>query len=307
MASVLKQKDGRRWSVKSSGITSLKRKYQVILDDITGANGEAVSFTGVPAIGTAHPSHAGLFVDSYDVEEGEGNEKKTLTIYVNYAERTTETSGEGSSAVTSQVEEWGWDSGSAERELTDAADGTAVLNSAGDMFDRVPTISVPASTFTKVMKFTTRQSGASACDCKVNASAVTIGGRTYPVGSLLCHVAEKRIIGDSDWKYRYTIQLQFRTNPVKLAGSNSATDIGWDVAIVDAGMREKDATTGKLKLIKAVDPETGKRCAVTSPELLDGSGKAVVRSSSSTPKPYNIRFQAYERVSIPSWFYSEPT
>ena len=307
MSLSIKQKDGRRWSVDAGGIKSLKRKYQVILDAVTGADGEAVSFTGVPAIGTAHPSYSYLFAESYDVEEGEGKDKKTLTVYVNYAPRTTETSGSGSDAVTSQVEEWGWDSGSAERELTDAADGTAVLNSAGDIFDRVPTISVPASTFTKVMKFTTRQSGAAACDCKVNASAVTIGGRTYPIGSLLCHVAEKRIIGDPDWKYRYTIQLQFRTNPVKLAGSNSATDIGWDVAIVDAGMREKDSATGKLKLIKAVDPETGKRCAVTSPELLDGSGKAVVRSSSSTPKPYNIRFQAYERVSIPSWFYSEPT
>ena len=106
MSQSTKQKDGRRWSVDSGGIKSLKRKYQVILDDITGANGEAVSFTGVPAIGSVHPSYSYLFAESYDVEEGEGKDKKTLTVYVNYAAHTTEASGSGTDAVTSQVEEW---------------------------------------------------------------------------------------------------------------------------------------------------------------------------------------------------------
>ena len=299
-------KDGRKWSVDAGGIKSLKRKYQVVLKEFTGENGEGVSFPGVPAIGSAHPSYPGLFVESYDVEEGEGSAKNTLTVYANYSPRTTETSGSGSGAVTNQVESWGWDAGSEERELIDAVDGKAVLNSAGDVFDRVPTVSVPAPTFTKSMKFKQRQSGAMGCDCKVNSSAVTIGGRTYPVGSLLCHVAEQRVIGDPNWKYRYNIQLKYRTNPVKLAGGDTVTDIGWDVAITDAGMREI-GSDGKLKLIKSIDSETGKKCTVTSPELLDGGGKAVVRSSSSTPKPYNIRFQAYERVTIPAWFYSEPT
>lgn len=299
-------KDGRKWSVDSSGVKSLKRKYQVVLDAVTGENGEGVSFPGVPAIGSAHPSYQGLFVESYDVEEGEGSAKNTLTVYVNYAPRTTETSGTGQEAVTSQVESWGWDAGSEERELIDAVDGAPVLNSAGDVFDRVPTVSVPAPTFTKAMKFAKRQTGAMSCDCKVNSAAVTIGGRTYPIGSLLCHVVEQRVIGDQKWKYRYNIQLKYRTNPVKLAGAEQVTDIGWDVAITDAGMREK-GDDGKLKLIKSIDSETGKKCTVTSPELLNGKGKAVTRGTGANPKPYNIRFQAYERVAIPAWFYSEPT
>ena len=299
-------KDGRKWSVDAGGIKSLKRKYQVVLKSVTDANGEGVSFPGVPAIGSAHPSYPGLYVDSYDVEEGEGVSKNTLTVYVNYSLRTTETSGTGSEAVTSQVESWGWDAGSEERELIDAVDGTAVVNSAGDVFDRVPTVSVPSPTFTKTMKFRDRQSGAMDCDCKVNKEAVKIGGRTYPVGSLRCHVAEKRVIGDPNWRYSYTIQLKYRTNPVKLAWDDQFTDIGWDVAITDAGMRER-GTDGKLKLIKSIDSETGKKCTVQSPELLNGQGQAVTRSADSNPVPYNIRFQAYERVTIPSWFYSEPT
>lgn len=302
MAVEVKELDGRKWGDEASG-GSVERRFLIV--GLAVGFSPAWSYTGLPNVGDAHPSLTGYVVASRDFEEGRGKDKSTVTVTVKYAPKNSETSGSGSSAVSLQVEEWGWDAGTEERELVDAVDGTAVLNSAGDVFDRVPTISVPASTFTKVMKFAARQSGAAACDCKVNNADVTIGGRTYPTGSLLCHVAEKRIFGDPDWKYRYSVQLKFRTNPVKLAGANSVTDIGWDVAITDAGMRELDAD-GKLKLIKSVDSETGKKCTVTSPELLDGSGHAVARTASSTPKPYNIRFQAYERVSIPSWFYSEP-
>jgi len=302
MAIAVKEIDGRRWSDTTTG-GSVKRSF--IITGLAVGFTPSWSYTGLPNVGDVHPSLSNYYCTSRDFEEGQGSEKIRVKVTCNYEKKVEESSGSGSTAVTSQVEEIGWDAETEERELVDAADGTAVLNSAGDVFERVPTVSVPAPTFTKVMKFKQLQSGAMDCDCKVNSSAVTIGGRTYPVGSLLCHVAWKRIIGDADWKYRYTIQLKYRTNPVKLSGANTVTDIGWDVAITDAGMRELD-DNGKLKLIKALDSETGKRCTVTSPELLDGDGKAVTRTSESTPTPYNIRFQAYERVSIPAWFYSEP-
>ncbi|MBR2983555.1 MAG: hypothetical protein IKC80_10065 [Kiritimatiellae bacterium] len=302
MANVSKLKDARRWSVDMCGVSALKRKYVVVCDEVTGENGEQKEFPGVPAIGSVHPVYKNLQVESYDVEEGEGVAKRTLTVTVNYAVFAGETGGSGQDA-TAQVEKWGWDFGTDEREMVDAVDGKAVLNSAGDVFDRVPTISVPAPTFTKVVKFRTRQNGMDN-NCKVNQGSVTIGGRSYPEGSLLCLVSEERIIGDLVWAFRYTVQLKFRSNPVKLEGGSTATDIGWDVAITDAGMRELSAD-GKLKLIKAVDSETGRKCTVTSPELLDGNGHAVSRSG-GVPKPYNIRFKAYERASFPNWFYSEP-
>ena len=57
MADVTIQKDGRKWSVGDGGVKSLKRKYIIVLDSVTAANGEAASFSNVPAIGSAHPSH----------------------------------------------------------------------------------------------------------------------------------------------------------------------------------------------------------------------------------------------------------
>ena len=302
MSSITKRKDGRKYKVDFGGINSLRRKYQIVMDSTMDS--ETLSFSGVPAIGSAHPTYNYLFVSSYDIEEGEGAEKKTLTVWVNYERSEVYTDGEGEEQTTCAVEHWGWDASTEQKELVSDADGKPVLNSAGDPFDSVPLVSTYSPVFTKVVKFTSRKSSAMACNCKVNDGAVTIGSMSCPEGSLLCSVEEERLIGDANWKYRYTIRLKYKTNKVKIAGADTLTDIGWDVAITDAGMRELDS--GVPTLIKVIDHETGKRCAVTSPELLDGQGNAVSRSASGNPaNPYNFRFKAYERTSIPSWFYIE--
>ena len=51
------------------------------------------------------------------------------------------------------------------------------------------------------------------------------------------------------------------------------------------------------------DKETGKMCTVASAALLDGNGAKL----GDGDDPYNFRFQAYARATIPSWCYSEPT
>ena len=310
MSTTVKQKDGRKYHVESGGITSLKRDYMVIQDATMGADGEVASWPGVPAVGSAHPGYSGLIVESYDVQEGAGSDKNVLIVTANYEPKAAETIGTGQDAVSCQVEEWGWDEGTDERELVEGVDGTPVLNSAMDPFETVPKVSVPAPVFTKVMKFQSRQSGWMAANCKVNSAAVTIGGNTFPIGSLLCTVSEKRNIGDSVWKYRYTVRLRYRSNLVKIEGATTATDIGWDVAVTDAGMRELirsiDWEAGDVlenkKLIRVIDKETGKMCTVTSAALLNGQGQKLADDDD----PYNLRFQAYERAAFPSWFYSEP-
>ena len=306
MADVIRQRAGRRWTVNSGGIQTLRRPYQVEIDGAyLGANGEATSFTGVPAIGSAHPSYSGLKVKSYDIEEGEGSDKKLLTVWVNYDTETDETIGEGQDAVNGAVEEWGWDDGMDERELITAVNDVALVNSAGDPFDSVPRVSTPAPTFTKVIKFASRQTGWASSFCKINSAAVTVGGIQCAKWTLLCTVCEKRIFGDADYKYRYAIRLRYRSNLVKLYGSGSAQEIGWNVSITDAGMRQL-GSDGKPQLIRVKDAITGKPVTVTSPELLDGSGHAVSRSSGQAVVPYNGFFKAYNEASFPGWFYSEP-
>ena len=126
-----------------------------------------------------------------------------------------------------------------------------------------------------------------------------------PQKTLLASVSEQRILDDSEWKYRYTIQLRYKTNFSNLGFGTNPIEFGWDIPVVDCGMREK-GTDGKLKTIMQIDEETGKPCAVTSAELLDGEGKAIKRGEGVSPNPYVIRVQAYEMTSFPSDIYSEP-
>jgi hypothetical protein len=303
MATTSKQKAGRKYSVDSSGITTLKKDFVVIQDSPMAADGEVLSFGGVPEIGSAHPQYSGLYVQSYDVQEGGDNDKRTLIVTANYGPQTIET-GEGTGDA-SRVEEWGWDDGTDEIELTSGQDGTPVLNSAGDPFESVPKIMTPSPVFTKVVKYKIRKSGWNTAFCTVNSNAVTIGGISFPARSLLCTISEKRLLDGGEWKYRYTVKLRYKKNLVKIEGSNALVDIGWDVAVLDAGMREKitNGSTVEKRLIREIDKETGKTCVVTSPALLDGSGAKLASGGT----PYNIRFQAYAAATLPSWCYSEPT
>ena len=300
----VRQKAGRKYTVESTGITSLEKDFIVLQDAVMEADGEVLTFEGVPAIGSAHPTYSDLVVKSYDVKEGERSDKGTLVVTVKYEQNSIESrSGEGGSTTSAQVEQWGWDDGTDEKELTTGADGTPVVNSAGDPFETVPKVTVPAPVFTKVMNFQSRQSGWMKLNCTVNGSSVEIGETSFDPGTLLCTVCEKRLIGNEDWKYQYTVRLRYKSNHVSIEGSEVSLEIGWDVAVADTGMREIDENDTELKMIRVMDKETGKMCAITSPALLDGKGKKLADGA----RPYNFRVIAFPRANFPGWFTSEPT
>lgn len=302
----VRMKAGRSWSVDSTGINSLSRVYQIEIDgDYLGPDAEAAAFSGIPAIGSAHPLLPYLKVAGYDVSEGEGSDKRLLTVTVKYESSISEEVSDGETKVTGAVEDYGWDEGMDERELITAVNGVALVNSAGDPFDAVPRVSVPAPTFTKVIKTPTRMSGWADSFCRINDGAITVGGINCAKWTLLCNVSEKRIFGDPNFMYRYTVRLRYRSNLVKLYGSGNAQEIGWNVSVTDTGMRQLGAD-GKPVVIRQKDAETGRMLTITSPELLDGEGHAVDRSSGTAPEPYNGFFQAYQEATFPGWFYSEP-
>lgn len=302
-------KDGRKWNVNVNGINNLTKTYVIQLDtNNLGENAEIENFQlyGIPPIGSQHPLYSYLIVDSYSIEEGEASEKKLIKVTVNYVIDDTVISG-GSLDDDEAVEQWGWDVGVEQKEviynLWDQKEGP-LLNSAGDVFDNVPVCDFPAPIFTKIIKTKDRKNWLD-LNCTLNKNSISIGSMSCPQKSLLASISEQRIFGDSNWKYRYTIQLRYKTNLSNLGAGTNPIDFGWDIPVIDCGMREK-GIDGKLKTIMQVDQETGKPCAVTSAELLDGDGKAVSRAEGNTPNPYIIRVQAYKTETFPSAFYSEP-
>lgn len=304
----VKKKAGISYAVDDSGATDIVEKYQAILSEPLAPGQLITSFSGVPTVGTVHPARPGYFVSRYEVSQPDGPASATLDITVRYSAQSWEIfSPEQGQGVSNNVEQWGWDDSTATRELVESADGEQVLNSAGDPFDSVPQIETPAPVFTKVVRFASRQSGYFDHNCKVNAATLVIGGISFPARTLLCTVSESIDISNEHWPYKYTIRLRARSTPAKLEGSDTVTECGWDVVLCDAGMREIDDETGKLKLIQTISQETGQPATVTTPELLDGEGHAVQRVADTPPTPYNLLFAAYQETTFPTWFYSEPT
>ena len=311
------QRDGRTWSVDTGGIRSLKRRYTIVLDtNNLGANGEIADLTtyGIPAIGSVHPNYSYLTVQSYDIEEGEGNEKKLLQIGVNYYNSTTQPGGgEGLSAYA--VEQYGWDSGTSQRDVTynlfDGQNrGGPLLNSAGDPFDSVPQCDFPAPVFTKVMKTKQLYSSWMDLNCKINKNTIDAAGMECAPKTLIASVSVQQIFGDPEWKYRYTFQLRYRSFKAMYGAGTTPIEYGWDIPVIDTGMRELVNTpdgTKKPQIIMMIDQESKLPCAVTSPELLDGTGHKAQRDpETNRAKPYVIRVQAYEDETFPSEFYSPP-
>lgn len=311
-------KDGTGYDVNDTGATDISLRFQVWLSEPLGQGQIFTSFsdgtTSIPAIGTVHPARPGYYVAKYEVRQPQDAAKNTLDVTVKYAAQSFVTEGGGGEPpapeYVSLIEQWGWDDGTTQRELVTAADTnkTPVLNSAKDPFDSVPQVETPSPTFTKVVRFAERKAGWFDYNCKVNAQQVTIGGISFPAGTLLCTVCETIDIANFNWPFKYSIRLRYRTNKALLNGETAnLTECGWDAVVCDAGMREVDSDTGLLKVIQVVSSETGTPVNVTSPELLNGAGQAVTRGGqASTVTPYNMRFKAYEGANFPGWFTSPP-
>lgn len=307
-------KAGRNYKITQNGPGDASIKYQVVLAAPLGANELPMEFTGVPKIGSEHPTQKGLFATEIAVTQPDGAAKSTLDVTVTYTRANiTETPGDpGADPPTvdtiEAVTEWGWDDGTGDKELvsTEETPPKGVTNSAGDPFDSAPTVTVPTPTFTKVIRSSERKAYAEYL-CTVNSAAITIGAMVCPAHTLLCTVAERKLIGEWRLPYEYTVRLRYRSNIVPDRETGAATEVGWDAAVVDAGMREIDSSTNEVKLIQTMSKETGQPATVTSPELLDGHGHAVTRNSQTGDAQATILvFPSYKRKSFPSWFYDEP-
>lgn len=317
-ASIVKviPKDGTSYNVNDSGATDIALHFQVQLSEPLGQGQLFTSFsdgtTSIPAIGSVHPARQGYYASNYEVKQPSGSAKNTLDVTVKYSPQSFVTEGGGGDPpepeFVSLIEQWGWDDGTTQRELVTAVDGTPVLNSAKDPFDSVPQVETPSPTFTKVVRFAERKAGWFNYNCKVNDQSVTIGGVTFPAGTLLCTIAEQIDIANFNWPFKYSVRLRYRTNEALIAGETAnPEECGWDAVVCDAGMREVDTMTGQLKVIQVISSETGEPVNVTSPELLNGAGQAVTRGSqASTVTPYNFRFEAYKAATFPGWFTSQP-
>ncbi len=292
---------GREWAVDVNGAQTLTCKYVVFLESPLANAALVVTFSGLPAIGSAHPSFTGLFAQGYRIQEGEGSEKTKIIVSVEYAPVVKSGEGEGSGETLTYIEQMGWRSGSVQRDFTtDAMSGLPVLNTAGQPFDSVPQVDRPSPIWYKVWKTKTRNTSYVTYENKVNSGTLSVGGHSFGAAQVRCVAAdEERIFNDPcGYKYRYSIELQVVSNKVKLEGEDTATECGWHLPIVSTGTME--LAGGELKRI-TVQAEDGSDVPVSSPVLLDGNGAFNPTQSA----PYVVLWKAYEEVNFPAIFTSE--
>lgn len=292
---------GREWSVDVNGAQTLTCKYVV---PISGhLSDPALTFSGLPAIGSKHGTFTNLFVQGYKIHEGEDSEKNRIIVDVEYAPVVKSGESEGSGDSETYIEAMGWRSGSVQRDfVTDAVTGEAVLNTAGQPFDSVPQVDRPSPTWYKTWKAKSRNTSYVTYVNKVNSASLTVGGHSFAAGMVRCVASdEERIFNDpAGFKYRYSIELQAVSNKVKLNGANTLTECGWHMPIVSTGTMEKTAL-GLMRIKVASDD--GEMVPVSAPVLLNANG----HFDPSQSEPYTVLFKAYEETSFPSVFTSENT
>jgi len=301
--------DGREWAVDNNGAQTLSCKYMAFLEAPLANGSLPTTFTGLPAIGSAHPSFTGLFAQCYKIHEGTGSEKNRIEIDVEYAPVSVTGEPGDDQGEDSYIESIGWRSGSVSRDLAvDAETGVAVLNTAKQPFESVPQVDRPSPTFFKTFRTKTRKSSWVTYVNKVNSSSVTIGGQSFAKDQVRCVQAdEERIFNDpAGYKYRYSISLQVMSNPVKIEDGSTDTECGWQIPLVSSGTVQavNGAISGSFVLKRITVPtDDGTEVPVSAPVLLGATGAY----EPSRTSPYTMLFVAYPRTTFPDMFYSEPS
>ena len=304
----------RMWQVdEAGGLSGFSARYLAIRpDNPTGTMADIVtSFSGVPAVGTSIDAERfpNMLVRGYAVEEGDLNGRRVLYIDAICSLRDPQNWDVSQFPPRAQaIQELSLTSGSVSRDFThDAITGAMVLNSAGQPFDSVPQIDIPSPTFRKVLKVTSAQSWAQFYG-KVNAANMTVAGVQYAAHQVRCVQCDRVKLWNDEFGFveQWTIGLQMLSNMAKINGENTATEIGWDLAIVDCGTMQKNdgsgPAEGDIVPIMTTSAETGKEVAVSSPVLLDGQGYAMLEQGAT---PYAFRFAPYAEATFPADFYSE--
>ena len=148
--------------------------------------------------------------------------------------------------------------------------GTALRNSAGDMYDQQPTREDEHIQFT----ITRTQSSVNLdwleeLNNHYNSSAFTISGRSFPAYTLKCNITASYPVGSDNTLWEVKIVLKYDPDT-------------WDWIILNAGYYEKDSGTGALK--KITSSLDGK--FATKPMLLDAAGAKLAPGGTPTYKTY---------------------
>ena len=249
------------------------------LDDVT---------SGLPAEGDAHPANADLSVSEYRIAEHTPGEqwRRVSVIYTRGEEE--EEGGSGGTSSIGKLTALDYPVYTQSGDLVaDQASGAPVLNSAGDVFDSVPSVETlyTGVHFTRRLSSWAKVSPQLALSGTVNSAAVTIYGVAFRKRTARLRITARNTFDGSPrpWELDVTIEPRhtfvesgaaFRPDSTMAdydAVQGVGYDLGWDVAILDCGYQYLSAADHKKYRFMVVD-EAGTESAPQLPQLLKADG-----------------------------------
>lgn len=228
--------------------------------------------SGLPSAGSVHPTYTNLYVQSYSFQpasDSPGN--KVLFIDVQYGVRAATSGSEG---ATFFVETKRIGNADVDIDLSfDAQDGSPVLNSVGDPFDKTVKVSRSQTVLTLVRRESRLPSFVPNITKTINSSAITVLGFSIPAESGLIEIGCEDTLNASDpRRNRYTYTITIRKHMVKLSSGGSATDIGWDEAFIEQGYYYKNAEQVRVRFTEEEEDDDSKKRPSAAPCLLKDDG-----------------------------------
>lgn len=277
-----------RGEVSPTGATDV---YTVYWPDTAGAFSLDNVTSGLPAEGDEHPANADLTVAEFRIAEHEpGVAWRRVSVIYTRGEEEEESGSGGTSSIGKLVAlDYPIYTQSGDL-IADQVSGAPVLNSAGDVFDSVPSIEAlyTGVHWTRRLSSWDKVKDQLALSGTVNSAAVTIYGVAFRKRTARLRITARNTFDGSSrpWELDVTVEprhtfvdsgVQYRPDSTMAAYDSVAGrgyDIGWDVAILDCGFQFLDTSaTPPAKVRFTVKDEAGNESAPQLPQLLTATGE----------------------------------
>jgi len=276
-----------RGEVSASGATDT---YTVYWPNTAADFGLSDVVSGLPDEGDEHPSNSDLTVAEFKIAEHEPGVvwRRILVVYTR-GDEESEGGGSGSESVGKLVAlDYPVYTQSGDL-VADQVSGAPVLNSAGDVFDSVPTVETlyTGVHWTRRLSSWAKVSPQLALDGTVNAATVTIYGVAFRKRTARLRITARNTFDGSSrpWELDVTVEprhtfvdssCDFRPDST-MASYNAVAglgyDVGWDVPLLDCGYQYLDTSSPPQKFRFTVTDDAGQTSAPQLPQLLTNDGR----------------------------------
>lgn len=260
------------------------------------------SVSGLPAIGSQHPTDNSLILARFTVAEHTPGKlfREISAIYETAG--SGESSGTGEETTEYRLTALDFPTYTQSGDLvTDQVTGAPVINAAGEVFDTVPQVEKLLTGVHFIQRLKSAPLNILALSGTVNSGSITIYGITFKPRTARLNATARYLFDGSKYPYELDVTIEPRENVIN-AGSvdllpagisddytrdDEDIDIGWDVALLECGYQYRNASGALVRF--TVTADDGSESAPQLPQLLTKDGGDYAASTSGVKAVLVVR------------------